>query len=278
MNYRHAFHAGNFADVVKHLALVAVLLHLRKKKTAFAVIDTHAGRGLYDLKSDEATRTGEAAGGIGRLKDVRDAPIALATYLEIVRAAGPDRYPGSPLITARQLRPQDRLVAIEKEPQEALALEGALAPFHKARIIRGEGYLLLSSLLPPAERRGLVLIDPPYESETEFHDSARALTRAYQRFATGIFVVWFPTKSAAESDLFCDELLTSGIGRMVRLDADISPRAKTKEGLTSAGLVVINPPFGFDEEMRACFQILEPLLGFGDAKRAKLEVNLLAGE
>ncbi len=163
MNYRHAFHAGNFADVVKHLALVSILAHLRRKPAAFAAIDTHAGRGLYELGGSEAQRSGEAASGIARLLDMADGPQTLGLYLDLVRGLGAERYPGSPLIAAKLLREQDRLVAVEKHPEDLRALAAGLAPFRKARAVEGDGYARLAALLPPPERRGLILIDPPYE-------------------------------------------------------------------------------------------------------------------
>src|SRR5258706_11879769 len=159
MNYRHAFHAGNFADVVKHIALVAILLHLRRKDAAFAVIDTHAGRGLYDLSAEAAERTGEAQKGIGRILAMPQSgtacPDMLARYIEIVKAAGEGFYPGSPLIAAHLLRPQDRLLAIEKQAEDAGALAQTLAPFGNLGAECADGYAGLKSLLPPAERRGM---------------------------------------------------------------------------------------------------------------------------
>lgn len=275
MNYRHAYHAGNFADVVKHVALVAILKHLRMKDTAFAVIDTHAGRGLYDLTSEEATRTGEAEAGIGRILDAPGAlPGALATYLDLVRMEGKGRYPGSPLIAARLLRDQDRLVAIEKHPDEAAALTQMLASFRGAKVVRGDGYHLLPGMLPPPERRGLVLIDPPFESESEFHDCARIIGGAHRRFPTGVYLAWFPRKSAGAGDLFCDELLAGGVSRLVRVGIDVSAERKDGDRLTAAGLAVVNPPFGFVEEMHSCAVVLAPLLGEG--RPAKFAVETLA--
>jgi 23S rRNA (adenine2030-N6)-methyltransferase len=220
MNYRHGFHAGNFADVVKHVALVAILL---------------------------------------------------------VRGVGADRYPGSPLIVSRLLRSQDRLTAVEKRDDEAAALEEVLARFRTARAVRGDGYGLLPRLIPPREKRGLVLIDPPYESEDEFRDAARALVGAHRRFATGLYLLWFPAKSANDADLLCGELLAGGIRKMVRVDIDVSPGARDA-GLTAAGLVVVNPPFGFVDEMRACLRVLDPLLARDPARAARSEVQVLAGE
>ena len=264
MNYRHAFHAGNFADVVKHIALVAVLLHLKKKDKPFRVIDSHAGRGLYDLGSDETARTGEAEQGIRRFRDVDTAmlPASLAAYLDCVRAEGERSYPGSPRIAARLLRAQDKLVAIEKHPDEAAALATSLAPFAGARAVCADGYERLPALLPPPERRGLVLIDPPYEAPDEFRRAGDLLARAGRRFATGIFLLWFPVKSKADADALCGEVLTRGIDRILRVDTRLV--GVTEGRLAAAGLLVVNPPFGFEEQMRSAAIVLAPLLG-GDA-------------
>jgi 23S rRNA (adenine2030-N6)-methyltransferase len=261
MNYRHAFHAGNFADVVKHLALVSVLLHLRKKQTPFVVIDSHAGRGAYDLHGEEAVRTGEAASGIGRLAGLHGGPPALTTYLELARTEG--TYPGSPLIAAKLLRPQDRLVAVEKHPEDAAALAVVLGPFRKARAENADGYARLLALLPPPERRAAVLIDPPYEAAGEFAEAARALADALRRFATGIYLVWFPIKSPGETDGFCGEVLASGARKALRLDVTLG--ARREDRLTAAGLVAVNPPFGFEDEMRAALALALPLMG-GEAR------------
>src|ERR1700722_17427046 len=179
MNYRHAFHAGNFADVVKHLALVRILLHLSRKETPFAVIDSHAGRGVYDPTADEARRPREAETGIETLRGL-GGPEALQTYLSL--AGDPHAYPGSPLIAAKLLRAQDRLVAVEKHPEEAVALKKSLAPFRKARVEEDDGYRRLAALLPPPERRGLVLMDPPFEAVDEFEHLAEAAKQGLARF------------------------------------------------------------------------------------------------
>src|SRR6266702_5391895 len=187
MNYRHGYHAGNFDDVVMHLALVAILLHLRKKQTAFAVVDSHAGRGAYDLAGAQAGKTGEAESGIARLADLSgEMPEALASYLSIVREGGENAYPGSPLIAAKLLRPQDRLTAIEKHPEEFAALKEVLAPYPNAAAEQADGYARTVKLLPPPSRRGLVLMDPPFESPEEFSTLAQAVRDAIRKFATGI--------------------------------------------------------------------------------------------
>src|SRR5215469_12026397 len=181
MNYRHAYHAGNFADVIKHAALVSVLLHLKKKDKPFAVIDTHAGRGIYDTASTEAQKTGEAADGIGRLLAQRFVPGELARYVDIVRSFGEGRYPGSPLIAARMLRGSDHLVAIEFHTGEYEVLKSELAGVRNARALHADGYRELPRLLPPPERRAVVLIDSPYEREDEFARGAEAVVAAHRR-------------------------------------------------------------------------------------------------
>jgi 23S rRNA (adenine2030-N6)-methyltransferase len=276
MNYRHAFHAGNFADVVKHVALVAILEHLKKKNTPFAIIDTHAGRGLYDLGSDEAARTRESDSGIRRLYGLADGPLSLITYVNVVRGLGERIYPGSPLIAARLKRPVDRLVAIEKHPEEQAELARALRPYAKAQAMLADGYAQLAALLPPPERRGLILIDPPYESPSEVHDTARAVRSAHRRFATGIYLVWFPEKSESEVNRFCGEVMSGGLERVLRVDFQTASNRSSGDGrLSAAGLLVINSPFGFEQEMRAALAILEPLLGESPNARARGRITIL---
>lgn len=279
MNYRHAFHAGNFADVIKHLALVAVLLHLRRKEKPFCVVDTHAGSGLYDLGGPEAVRSREAENGIARIRDLSarsDLPNALRVYLGYMENEGANLYPGSPRLIARLLRPQDRLIAIEKHPEEAAALRKALTALPQARAIESDGYAQLLPLLPPRERRGLVLIDPPYEAEDEFQRATDLLARAHRRFATGIYLFWFPIKSKADADAASGELKTLGVGPAIRLDIDVAAGAKDGEGrLGSAGLVVVNPPYTFEAEIAAAAELLAPSLGARDGPPATISVASL---
>jgi 23S rRNA (adenine2030-N6)-methyltransferase len=268
VNYRHGYHAGNFADVVKHLALVAVLLHLRKKEKGFAVLDSHAGRGLYDLSGEQAQKTGEAAGGIARLEALAgDLPTPLAFYLALVKESS--GYPGSPLIAARMLRPQDRLVAIEKHPEEFAALKDALAGQRNAIAENADGHARLPKLLPPRERRGLILVDPPFESPDEFETLAQTARVAWRKFETGIYLIWYPIKSQAAADAFVGEVLAVGVREAVVLDAGIN----AAEGkLARAGLLVLNPPWGFEAEMNASARVLAPALD------AEIHVRRVAGE
>jgi len=263
MNYRHGYHAGNFADVVKHVALVAILTHLKKKESPFAVIDTHGGRGAYDLAGEQARKTGEAANGIGRLRDLSPPlPPALAAYLATVGKG--EIYPGSPLTAARLMRPQDRLVAIEKHPEEAALLRDVLAPWRRAHVEEADGYARLPKLLPLPERRGLILIDPPFEAPDEFARLAAALRAAHRRFATGIILAWYPIKAQGDAEAFVGEVLSGGAASALTVEIAIDA---PEDRLSRSGLLVLNPPYGFEEEMAAVLARLEPAL----AARTRLE-------
>jgi 23S rRNA (adenine2030-N6)-methyltransferase len=275
MNYRHAYHAGNFADVLKHAALISVILHLRKKPAGFAVIDTHAGRGLYDLTGSEAGKTREAENGVLKLSHAQTLPGVLAAYMPLVQAFGPNAYPGSPLIAAKLLRDSDRLVAVEKHPEEHRALADALRPFPRAGAVAGDGYQELARLVPPAERRGIVLVDPPYEVPDEFQRAARAVISAYRRFATGIYLLWYPAKEEPRLEAVTGELLTAGISELLRLDLDIGSLPEDG-GLSATGLLVVNPPYRFAAEMEAIGPFLAERLGRTAA--ASFSLRVLAGE
>jgi 23S rRNA (adenine2030-N6)-methyltransferase len=286
MNYRHAFHAGNFADVLKHAALVRILLHLGEKPTAFRVIDTHAGAGRYDLSSTAATRTGEWRDGIGRLLD---APLTdavrglLAPYLAAVAAqnsgGGLRYYPGSPLVALTLMRPQDRLVACELEPGTAAALTANLRRDRRARAVAIDGWTALNAYVPPKERRGVVMIDPPYEDKHEFARLADALLAAQRKWATGIFLVWYPIKDRAGPDRLASMLRRSGAGkttpRVLRAELEWPP-GSVRAGLGGAGLLVVNPPWRLAEELGLILPALHAAPGPSAGGRAK--VDWLAGE
>lgn len=267
MNYRHAFHAGNFADCMKHALLVLLLQALARKPAAFSVLDTHAGIGRYDLGGTQATRTLEWQGGIGRLLD--DPPSDLPpAYLDLVRQAGaPETYPGSPLIAAMMLRPQDRLVCCELHPEDSRALRSLFADNSQVSVHARDGYTALSALLPPREaKRGLVLIDPPFEQPDEFARLAEGLKTAHRRFATGILAGWYPIKHRAPVRAFLDSLRDSGIRDIVALELTLRPPLDPTR-LNGCGLVVINPPFGFVEAALPALRALTHLSpdGTGDA-------------
>jgi len=255
MNYRHAFHAGNFADVVKHAALARILVHLRDKERGFRVIDTHAGAGLYDLASDEASRTGEWREGIGRLMGARlspDVQALVAPYLAAVAAAndGGDlrRYPGSPLIALSLMRPQDRLVACELEPAAATALTANLRHDTRARAVAIDGWMALNAYVPPKERRGVVIVDPPYEDKNEFSRLADAVAAAHRKWATGVFLLWYPIKDRAGPDLLAGALRRSRIGKILRAELELPPAAEPSR-LRGAGLIIVNPPWRLADEL-----------------------------
>jgi len=265
MNYRHVFHAGNFADVVKHAALARILVHLAEKPAAFRVIDVHAGAALYDLHGEEARRTAEWRGGIGRLQEAALPAAArglLAPYLAAVARANPEgglrRYPGSPLIALALMRPQDRLVACELEPRAAAALGRRLAADRRAKAIAIDGWQGLRAFIPPAERRGLVVIDPPFEDADEFAKLGPRLAEAVRKWATGVYLVWYPVKGAAAAG-FIRALRSSGIGKMLR--AELNLAAPEPGRLTGCGLVVVNPPWRLKDELGVLLPALHSALG-----------------
>ena len=266
MNYRHAFHAGNFADVFKHALLTRLLLHLARKDTPFRVIDTHAGDGFYNLSGAEAARTGEWRGGIGRLAHASmpdDARALFAPYLNLVGAlptdAPPSFYPGSPAIAAALMRPQDRALFCELHPQAFAALQDSFARDKRVKFFERDGFAGLNAFLPPPERRGLVLIDPPFEARDEAQTMIRALVAAYRKWPTAIYALWYPVKSLRERDAVMRDAFNSGIARMLRLELATAPVIEG-ERLTRTGLLVINPPYQFADEAAIMLGALSPLL------------------
>jgi len=269
MNYRHAYHAGNFADVVKHVALTRLVEYLKLKDKAFRVIDTHAGLGAYDLSSDEAQKTGEWREGIGRLLEARPGAAAgalLAPYLDAVKARNPDgklaRYPGSPMIVRSLMRPQDRLSAVELHPLDAAKLKALFAGDFQVRVMELDGWLALGGHLPPKEKRGLVLIDPPFEQGGEFDRLVEGLAKAHRRWPSGVYALWYPIKDRAAVMRFRRDLSESGLPRII--DLGFSIRAPSHEPrLDGCGLVVVNPPYVFEQEMRVLLPFLKSVLADG---------------
>jgi len=282
MNYRHAYHAGGFADVVKHAVLCRVLWHLRQKPAAFRVIDTHAGAGRYDLGGPEAGKTQEWRGDIDRLRRVElAAPIRalLAPYLEAVAAFNPDgrltAYPGSPALAQALLRPQDRLIACEIEPGAVAALNGHLRGDARAKAVMIDGWTALTAYVPPKERRGLVLIDPPFEQPGEFSRLAQGLAAAHRKWPTGIYLLWYPIKDNAEVTAFTRRLARLGIAKMLRLELIVAPAA-SDDSLRGSGLVIANPPWMLHDELKALLPALAHILSRGATYGLTLE--WLAGE
>ena len=267
MNYRHAYHAGNFAEVVKHAILARVVAHLREKPAAFRVLDTHAGAGLTHLAGPEASRTGEWRDGIGRLLaaslDERVRAL-VAPYLEAIQAFNPDgrllAYPGSPLLLCTWLRPQDRLLACELEPGAAAALGRHLRSDARAKVVTIDGWTALSAYLPPKERRGAVLIDPPFEQPNEFARLTDGLARAHRKWATGTYLAWYPIKDRHDADAFGRRLARAGIAKILRAELMIGPD-RAAERLAGTGLIVINPPWTLEAELAVLLPALAEVLG-----------------
>jgi 23S rRNA (adenine2030-N6)-methyltransferase len=282
MNYRHAFHAGGFADVIKHIVLVRMLTYLQEKPAAFRVIDTHAGAGVYDLTSDEAQRSGEWLTGIARVMQARFSETTLplvAPYLDIVRAFNAPRelkaYPGSPLIARALLRPQDRLTACEVEPKARKRLIEALRRDIQARVVDLDGWTALPAFVPPKERRGLVLIDPPYE----FERLATGFAEAFAKWPTGSYLLWYPVKSRRATDTLARHVadaIAAGPtpGKCLRLEFSVAPQA-AGTALVSTGLLIVNPPWTLMGELKAILPELEKPLGQGGAGRFRLETPRL---
>ena len=282
MNYRHAFHAGGFADVIKHIVLVRILLYLHEKPAAFRVLDTHAGAGRYDLTSEEARRGGEWLTGIARIMQARFSEKTLSLlkpYLDVVRAFNPQgaltAYPGSPLIARALLRPQDRLTACEVEPDARKHLIDGLRRDTQARVVDLDGWMALPAFVPPNERRGLVLVDPPFEARDEFERMATGFEAAFAKWPTGSYLLWYPAKSRRAADALAQRVAaightTTGGGKCLRLEFSVGPQTASA-ALASAGVLIVNPPWPLQGELKAILPELEKPLGQGGAGRFKLE-------
>ncbi|WP_316204856.1 MULTISPECIES: 23S rRNA (adenine(2030)-N(6))-methyltransferase RlmJ [unclassified Bradyrhizobium] len=282
MNYRHAFHAGGFADVIKHIVLTRILIYLQEKPAAFRVIDTHAGAGLYDLTGEEASRSGEWRTGIARIMQARfsDQALALvAPYLDIVRAFNPKAelaaYPGSPLIARALLRPQDRMTACELAPVPRKHLIDVLRRDTQARVVDLDGWVALPAFVPPNERRGLVLIDPPFEAKDEFERLGERFAIAFAKWPTGIYLLWYPAKSRRATDELVQHVAGLAAaakppGKLLRVEFSVAPQV-AGEGLATTGLLVVNPPWTLHDELKIILHELEKPLGQGGAARFRLE-------
>lgn len=266
MNYHHAFHAGNFADVHKHVVVVALLRHLLGKPKPFFYLDTHAGAGLYDLGSPEAQRSGEWSEGIGRLQAVSAGSPELRDYLDLLRAwridapaGGRPGYPGSPLLALALRRPQDRCVLVEQNADTCASLRRCVGPRRNVSVSSSDGYAAIRAHLPPRENRGLVLIDPPYESADEIDRLVAALSSGYARWSNGMFCIWYPITSEGAHQWLTSRIAASGLRRILLTVLCVRPD-DSPAGLNGSGLLVVNPPWRLDERMRACLPELHGLL------------------
>ena len=285
MNYRHAFHAGNFADVVKHAALARIVAYLKEKPAAFRVIDTHAGAGSYDLGGAEASRTGEWREGIGKLRTTELPQAArdlLAPYLDAIAAFNSGAtnsedlkvYPGSPALVRHWLRAQDRMIVCEAEPAAARALSNRMHGDNRVKAVAIDGYTALNAYVPPKERRGLVLIDPPFEPGDEFSRLEQALSGDHRKWPTGIFLLWYPLKDARGTQAFAHGLSRLNIPRILRAELTIAP-ARDAQKLAGSGLIAVNPPWTLADQLAVLLPALAQVFA-GTAGAARLD--WLAGE
>jgi 23S rRNA (adenine2030-N6)-methyltransferase len=268
VNYRHAFHAGNVADVVKHAVLVQLIEQMRQKDTAFCYLDTHAGQGRYDLRSEAADKTGEFRDGIAKLLAAPTPPPALARYLELVRTAQPSPgslqiYPGSPALVQALLRPQDRAILVELHPEDCAVLRAQFRDDTRIHVHHRDGYEALPAFVPPRERRGLVLIDPPYEARDELPALVATLQDAHKRWPTGQFAIWYPIKDQAPIEQFHGALANTGLRKLLTVELVATP----ERALRGSGLVLVNPPWRIADALVPLLDQIAAALGRPDAAR-----------
>lgn len=280
MHYRHSYHAGNFADVFKHLLLVGLMQALNRKDKPWFFLDTHAGAGLYDLRSEQAAATAEWQDGIGRLGQLVSQIEPLCTYLSVMRGFTPSLravYPGSPLVALRLARPQDRLACCEKQAEVAQSLRDALrqaGATPQAAVHLRDGYEAAAALLPPPEKRGLVLIDPPFERPDEFDTIADTVQAAQARFVQGQFAVWYPVKKRFDADRFLRRIARDS--QRAALDFRFDNGAQAEGQMRACGVVVVNPPFRYAQDMLPALEVLRGALAQGP--RATVEARWIKTE
>jgi 23S rRNA (adenine2030-N6)-methyltransferase len=278
MNYKHIYHAGNFADVAKHVGLMYCVGALQRKDSACFVLDSHAGRGYYDLQAPEAQKSGEAERGVQRLIETSIGMPVLADYFATIHARRGKRlarYPGSPALIASILRPQDRALFVELMPAEARAAEREIESRGRVRTEIGDGYAALKAYLPPDERRGLVLIDPPYEGLDELKLMLLAFSDGYRRWPSGTYLIWYPIRSASQRAMVHARFEALRIPKMLFADLAIHPD-DAGVGLAGSGLMIVNPPFGTDEYLTRAYATIHE--GIATPKAGYVEVGRLTPE
>ena len=258
MNYRHVYHAGNFADVIKHAVLALIIEYLKRKDSPLMVLDAHAGPGLYDLGGIEAQKTGEWQGGIGKLWD-REVPESLLPWLNVVKWFNPDGalnvYPGSPKLVQGLMRTQDRLVLVEKHPEDHARLAQDFRRDARVQVHLSDAYAQIKASVPPPERRGLILIDPPYEEKDEHAKLVRGLAQALKRWPTGIYCVWYPIKARSQIDAFMADLQTLPLPPT--LVAELMIRSSDDPfRLNGCGLAILNPPWILEDALKEMLPFL----------------------
>lgn len=262
LSYRHGFHAGNFADVLKHSVLSQIIEALKLKDKSFVYYDTHSGLGLYDLNDGFAEKNREYTSGILRLWEAKSPPDFFEPYLKVVRAFNPNvltHYPGSPVIVQRLMRSQDKMILSELHSRDAPALAEWFAKDARVQVYHEDGFQGLHARLPPKSRRALIFIDPSYEIKNEYPLVVDAIKSAYQVFSTGIFCLWYPVIERAKTEALCMRLVDTGIRRILRVELCLAPDGLGR-GMTGAGLLMINPPWQLDLKLAACLPWLQDCL------------------
>ncbi|MDH2924296.1 23S rRNA (adenine2030-N6)-methyltransferase [Nicoletella semolina] len=262
LSYRHSFHAGNHADVLKHLVLTLILETLKQKEKGFFYLDTHSGVGRYSLSSAEAEKTGEYVEGIARLWDRCDLPEEVALYVQEIKKINRGKlryYAGSPLLAVNQLRPQDRALLTELHPADYPLLRQEFAKIQNVTTKRENGFQQLKSALPPKEKRGLVLIDPPYELKEDYELVVKAIIEGYKRFATGIYAIWYPVVLRQHTKRIIRGLQETGIRKILQIELSVRPDSDQR-GMTASGMIVINPPWQLEAQMKKVLPYLTSVL------------------
>ncbi|MCG3722857.1 23S rRNA (adenine(2030)-N(6))-methyltransferase RlmJ [Vibrio cincinnatiensis] len=260
LSYRHSFHAGNHADVLKHIVQSLILNALQQKDKPFVYHDTHSGVGRYDLTHEWSEKTGEYKQGIARIWQQNVTPYAIESYLAAIKALNNGDtlryYPGSPRVARAHLRPQDRMVLTELHPSDYPLLEQEFQRDRQVSIYKEDGFARLKASLPPKERRGLVLIDPPYELAKEYRDVVQAIAQSYKRWSTGIYAIWYPVVNRCDIDDMLDGLANLGIRKILQIELGVAPDTNER-GMTASGMIVINPPWKLESEMQEILPFLK---------------------
>jgi 23S rRNA (adenine2030-N6)-methyltransferase len=263
LSYRHSYHAGNHADVLKHIVLTLCINALKEKEKPFLYLDTHSGAGRYLLQSEHAEKTGEFLSGINLIWQQSEIPELLNTYLSVLKRYNPfddlKYYLGSPLIAKQLLREQDKINLTELHPTDYPLLRQEFSKDKRTKVLREDGFAQLKSKLPPESRRGIILIDPSYEIKDDYQKIPKALFEAYKRFATGIYLIWYPVVSRTQTQKMISEIINSGIKRISQFEFAIKPDNNQK-GMTASGMLVINPPWKLHEQMQTIMPWLKSIL------------------
>lgn len=279
LSYRHAYHAGNHADVLKHLVLVNILRYLRRKEKPICYVDSHAAAGGYSLSSDEALKGAEYQSGIAKLWERKDLPKCLLDYRQLVVEFNPDnelsRYPGSPWLAGQILAKQDKLWLHELHPAEAENLRNTFKGDRRVKVVEGDGYHGVIALMPPVQRRGLVLIDPSYEVKTEYQQVIDTLVAAHRRFATGVYALWYPVVSRQRIDKLERALIATGIKRIQQFELNVQPENRGY-GMSGSGMIIVNPPWGLMDEMKQALPYLTKHLS--EQGKGNYRIEQLVGE